>query len=113
MKKHIALLLFLSIAIIGCKRTTINGLNTPNYELNLNEKFSIQFPEDHRKGETWQPTELTQQSIVEYNQSVWEGNEKGVNFLYKATETGSIQLQFKKLSYNQITDTATILIVVK
>jgi hypothetical protein len=113
MKQFVFLLPLLVIALASCKRKTINGYEVKEAEFNLHDKFSVLLPENHTKAETWHLSENYNKDLLDYTTSVWEGNEKGVNFLFKATQKGETLLLFKKRTYNAFTDSVRISITVK
>lgn len=97
----------------SCKRLTFEGKTSNAIKVKTDEKFSLHFPEDHSKGINWQLDDSYDKNILDYTNSVWEGNSRGVNFLFKATKTGATKLLFKERTFNEFTDSVFVTVAVE
>ena len=67
--------------------------------------FTINLPEDHTTGYTWQLSQDFDQKLVENTNAVWHGNKKGIYFNFSALQTGETVLTFVNRKY---TDTSNV-----
>lgn len=74
-------------------------------EIEVGHKFVINLPENHNDGYTWQLSNNFNSKILEVNDAVWHGNDKGIYFNFKALNSGTVQLDFVKRKY---TDTSVV-----
>jgi len=66
----------------------------------LNGKFNINLPEDHNTGYMWQLGNTYDGKVVDYMNSVWHGNEKGVVFNFEGKAKGTTELELKLIKYH-------------
>lgn len=64
------------------------------------QKFRINLPENHTSGYTWQLSKPEGFDHVSYINSVWHGNEKGVDYNFEAMSKGKNTLHFSLIKYN-------------
>lgn len=79
----------------------------------LNTKFNIPLPENHTTGYLWQLRNMNDLGSVDYMNSVWHGNEKGVVFNFESKAKGSVELEFDLIKYKDTLETKKFWIEVK
>lgn len=63
------------------------------------QKFRINLPENHTSGYTWQLPKPEDFDHISYINSVWHGNEKGVDYNFEAMSKGKNTLNFSLIKY--------------
>lgn len=81
--------------------------------LPVNTKFNINLPENHTSGYLWQLNNTYDINAVDYMNSVWHGNEKGVVFNFESREKGKTELEFHLIKYKDTLESKTFIIEVK
>lgn len=107
----LAICIFLGTSCSNSK--TINLESPQENELKPGEKFTIELPENHTTGYLWQLEKSYNSEQVDYMNSVWHGNDKGVYFNFKTSEKGKTELHFSLIKYKDTLDTKTFIIDVK
>jgi predicted secreted protein len=79
----------------------------------LHSKFNITLPENHTTGYMWQIKNGYNDTVVDYMNSVWHGNEKGVVFNFESKAKGSAELEFKLIKYQDTMEIKKFWIQVK
>jgi predicted secreted protein len=79
----------------------------------LHGKFNITLPENHTTGYMWQIENSYNDTVIDYMNSVWHGNEKGVVFNFEGKAKGSAKLEFKLIKYQDTTEIKQFWIEVK
>ncbi len=91
----------LVIFLVACKPQTIGYHDAQPATVQLNKKFRVNLPEDHRTGYTWQLNEHDKLMVDHFN-TVWEGNENGVYFYFVALKPGLTQLNFTSRKFTDV-----------
>jgi hypothetical protein len=87
------------LLLVGCRYAEIKK-NWPDINhIAPGEKFRINLPEDHSKGEIWQLKEGYSRGLVESLNAAWHGNKKGVDFNFRALAAGQTTISFQKRLY--------------
>ena len=68
-------------------------------EVTVDNDFTINLPENHNDGYTWQMSDNDGGDLIELKTTVWHVNEKGIYFNFKALRQGQLQLRFIKRKY--------------
>lgn len=106
-------LLIISILFLcACSPQTIEVNDPQPSKVQLNKKFRVNLPEDHRTGYTWQLNEHDATAVDHFN-TVWEGNENGVYFYFVALKPGLTTLNFTSRKYDDVNSIKEILIKVE
>jgi predicted secreted protein len=106
-------LIIFTVFFCACSSITTVRVNDPQpYKVELNKKFRVNLPEDHRTGYTWQLNEHDQTVIDHYN-TVWEGNSNGVYFYFVALKPGLTSLNFTSRKYNDVNSIKEITIKIE
>lgn len=74
-------------------------------EIEVGQEFTINLPENHNDGYTWQLSNKFNSNLIQVKDGVWHGNEKGIYFNFKALKDGELRLDFVKRKY---TDTSLV-----
>ncbi len=99
--------------MLACSKShTITEVAPFKHTLKLHEKFHITLPENHTTGYLWQMGKEYDTKVADYMNSVWHGNEKGVDFNFEATEKGQTQLEFTLIKYQDTLETKQFIIEV-
>jgi predicted secreted protein len=67
------------------------------------KQFRINLPEDHSTGYGWQLSQDYDTRLLRHISDVWHGNDKGIDFNFKALSAGQLTLTLVSRKY---TDTA-------
>lgn len=98
----------------SCSNSKTVSLEAPQKnELKSGEEFTIQLPENHTTGYLWQLTKSYNSQTIDYLNSVWHGNDKGVYFNFKTLEKGTSELNFSLIKYKDTLEKKTFIINVK
>ena len=99
---------FLKILVIfffsSCSLKEINKPSPQINKIKLNEKFRINLPENHSNGNIWQLSDDYDANILQKTNSVWHGNENGVDFNFNTLAKGQTTLTFIARKYSDTTD---------
>jgi predicted secreted protein len=103
--KHtgIHLILFL-LMISSCRYDKVEKDAPFINDLPAGKKFRINLPEEHRSGYIWQLDSAYSKNSVELLNSVWHGNEGGVDFNFLAGAPGTTTLTFIKRMYRDTSE---------
>jgi predicted secreted protein len=71
------------------------------FKVEVNKKFRINLPEDHRTGYTWQLNEHDK-TLIDHYSTVWEGNNNGVYFYFVGLKPGITILNFTLRKYSDV-----------
>ncbi|MGE0567583.1 MAG: protease inhibitor I42 family protein [Bacteroidia bacterium] len=96
-----------------CSAKTFKEPTPKEITVKKDESFRVNLSENHKDGFTWQLDESYNREIIEYKNSVWEGNENGVFFYFKPIKIGSTEITFIERKYDSIRNIKTITIFVK
>lgn len=111
MRNHsLAYFFVASLMVTGCRYKELDG---PEPIVNLvqhNERFSVNLPESHTKKEMWTVRAGYDTAIVKRLNEVWHGDEKGVDFNFRAVKTGTTKLTFIKRVYQDTVETVNYLV---
>ena len=89
-------------ALCSCSSFTVE-VKKEAPEVNLvkkGDKFYINLPEDHSQQFMWRINDHHNKKCIDHMNSVWHGNEKGVNYNFEALAPGTDTLNFKQFKYN-------------
>ncbi len=106
--------LLLCVIFFGC--SNIKTIETPSpaiHKVKQGESFCIPLPENHTTGYLWQLSPSYNQETVDYINSVWHGNDKGVYFNFSAKAKGNCQLDFTLIKYHDTLEVKSFLIDVR
>ena len=78
--------------------------------IKVEEKFRINLPEDHRTGASWQLVDNYNKVAINNLNVVWHGNEKGIDFNFRALSVGEATLSFVKRKYVDTIDSKTFIV---
>jgi predicted secreted protein len=93
----------LIVMLQSCSLKEVNK-NFPDInQVQVNEKFRINLPENHNDGYTWNLRDSYDTKLISNSSTVWHGNAKGIDFNFEALAAGQTTLTFVKCRY---TDTA-------
>jgi len=107
-------ILLLTLVTIGCHKSYDVTEQKPFVNtIPLHGKFNITLPEDHTTGYLWQIGTEYNDTVVDYMNSVWHGNEKGVVFNFEGKAKGSAELEFKLVKYQDTIEIKKFWIAVK
>lgn len=105
------LLLFL---VYSCHKS--QDISEPSPFVNavpLHSKFNITLPENHTTGYMWQIENGYNDKVIDYMNSVWHGNEKGVVFNFESKAKGTAELEFRLIKYRDTMEIKKFWIEVK
>lgn len=104
MRKKVKLLCILNfLAIVFCVSCSLKEIKTEAPGINkieLGNKYRINLPENHSDGFIWQLNEKYDKTIIDNINTVWHGNEKGVDFNFNTLADGQTTLTFVLRKYN-------------
>ncbi len=107
-------LLLISHLVFSCHKSESVSREAPAVNaLPVNTKFNIHLPENHTDGYLWQLNTTYDINSVDYMNSVWHGNEKGVVFNFESREKGKTALEFHLIKYKDTLESKTFIIDVK
>jgi predicted secreted protein len=89
----------LPLLFFSCSTNFIKKEAPQVNEVSLGSDFTINLPENHNDGYTWQMSDIGQSHLIEIKTVVWHGNEKGIYFNFKALNKGQLELRFIKRKY--------------
>lgn len=104
MKKLISTLCILTFCS-ACSLQEIKLEEPAVNTLTIGKKYRISLPEEHNSGYIWQLSENYDKTIIDNINTVWHGNEKGIDFNFNTLAAGQTTLTFIKRKY---TDTLKI-----
>jgi predicted secreted protein len=87
-------LVCLLVFICSCSLPQLNKEAPEINTVEKNKKFRINLPENHNTGYLWQLSTGFDQTVAEELNAVWHGNEKGIDFNFKAGESGQTTFTF-------------------
>ena len=112
--RNLYFLLLISPLVFSCNKSESVSQTTPAVNsLPVNTKFNINLPENHTNGYLWQLNNTYDINSVDYMNSVWHGNEKGVIFNFESREKGKTELEFHLIKYKDTLESKTFIIEVK
>lgn len=100
------------LVLVGCSSASLK----PSPESNIvenNSSFMINLPENHTTGYLWQLYNEYDESKIEYINSVWHGNEKGINFNFESKATGNTTLKFALIKYQDTIEVKTFNVTIQ
>ncbi len=112
--RNLYFLLLISPLVFSCNKSESVSKAAPAVNiLPVNTKFNINLPENHTNGYLWQLNNTYDINSVDYINSVWHGNEKGVVFNFESREKGKTELEFNLIKYKDTLETKVFVIEVK
>lgn len=94
----------------SCSYKQIKNESPSINTVRVNEKFRINLPEDHRTGNSWQLNNDYNKSLLNNLNVVWHGNEKGIDFNFKALSVGDVTLSLINRKYVDTIDYKTFIV---
>lgn len=113
MTKILVTLSFACILMACSKSHTITEAAPFKNTVETNSKFHINLPEDHNTGYVWLMDSQYDTNVLDYMNSVWHGNEKGVDFNFEARKKGETTLKFTLIKYRDTLEMKQFMIEVK
>ncbi|MBS1652963.1 MAG: hypothetical protein JSU07_13235 [Bacteroidetes bacterium] len=100
---------------ISCNSTAVINKETPlENEVILGQKFKINLPENHQASKfTWCLADDYNKAIIKEINTVWRGNNNGVDFVFESTEKGKTILKFNSRFYKDTSEVKSFIISVK
>lgn len=83
------------LALLFLSACSLPQIQKESPEINVvhrNTRFRITLPENHSTGALWKLDPLFDHTIVEDQNAVWHGNEKGIDFNFKTVNCGQTTL---------------------
>lgn len=112
--KHLYFTLILILVLTSCSDyETINQEAPKANAVKSGQKFRIILPENHTTGYMWQISNSFDETHIDYINSVWHGNEKGVYYNFIASEKGIATLNFSLIKYRDTSAVKSFIIDVK
>ncbi len=87
----------------NCSYTEIKKTSPEINIVKNGENFMIILPENHSEQLMWKLDDKHNKNCIEYINSVFHGNEKGVYYNFKALQKGQDTLHFALYKYNDVT----------
>ena len=107
--------LYFLLPIIFFQNCSYKKVTDPSPAINrvmIGEMFEINLPEAHSKGITWR-LEDQNKPFIELMNSVWHGEEKGINFNFKYNKAITDTLKFTQFTYSDKSDYVEYIIKVE
>lgn len=105
--KYSILNTLISLAILflfqNCSYTEIKKPSPEINEIKQGENFMIILPENHNEQLMWKLDDKHNKNCIDYINSVFHGNEKGVYYNFQAIKNGQDTLNFALYKYNDVT----------
>ncbi len=108
--KYLIQLLFFILFFYNCGYTQLKNEAPQINTIKVNKKFKINLPEEHKSGYMWQLSDNYNKKPVEHLNAVWRGNEKGIDFNFKALSIGQVTLCLVKRKYIDTIDYKTFIV---
>lgn len=109
--KKIASFLLLPL-LVSCNSVEITKETPDINHVQTLSKFKIILRENHAEGYSWHLNQTYNTNIVNYVNSAWHGDYKGVYFYFKTLSKGKTELTFVKRKYTDTTEIKTFIIEV-
>lgn len=110
MTKSVLFILSIFTLFSSCSYKQIKNEAPSINTVKVNEKFRINLPEDHRTGSSWLLNNDYNKSLLNNLNVVWHGNEKGIDFNFKALSVGDVTLSLIKRKYVDTIDYKTFIV---
>lgn len=104
-KHHCFINILVLFSLFSCSLKEIKKEAPQNNLISINQKYKINLPENHFNGYIWQLSEGYDDKIIDHINTVWHGNEKGIDFNFKPLAIGQTTLTFILRKY---TDTSAV-----
>jgi hypothetical protein len=95
---------FILVMLSGCRYSPVVFECPDENRIRLGKRFMMNFPEEHASGYLWQLAPGHDNSKIMQLNTTWHGDETGVDFNFKAIDTGVTTLSFFKRKFNDTTD---------
>lgn len=108
--------LSLSLILIFFQNCSYQEVKNPSPTINTikqGEKFMIVLPEDHSQNMMWKIDDKHNKKCIDYINSVFHGNEKGVYYNFEALQKGQDTLNFALYNYNDVKKYASYIVKVE
>ena len=99
---HSYFLYLLLILLSSCSYTEVGKPLPEINSVKNGEKFFINLPENHAESFMWKLSDDYNKNLIEQVNAVWHGNEKGVDYHFKAKQSGQDTLNFTLYKYNEV-----------
>ncbi len=101
------------ILLTSCSYTEVSKSLPAINTVKSGEKFFINLPENHAESFMWKLNDDYDKNLVEHINAVWHGNEKGVDYHFKAKQKGLDTLNFTRYKYNEVSKFTSYIIKVE
>ncbi len=91
--------------LTSCSLKEIKEESPKINEIYLNQKYKVNLPEEHSSGYIWQLSDTYDRKLIDNINTVWHGNEKGIDFNFNPLSVGQTTLTFLLRKY---TDTSAL-----
>ena len=102
---HFLLKILVGIIATSCTLKQIKNESPQINLLEIKQKYKINLPENHSNGYIWQLNDDYDRTIIDNLNTVWHGNENGVDFNFNTLSAGQTTLTFVSRKF---TDTGEI-----
>ena len=103
--KPMYILLLVALAAFSCRYRQLKEPLPAVHEIEAGEKFRITVPENHTNGEWSTLHDNYDPKVVERLNEVWHGDEKGIDFNFRAKELGTSTLTIIRKRFQETLDT--------
>jgi len=101
----VALAFASSIALFSCSLPALEHKYPRVNPLKVGDGFKINLAEEHTNGYSWQLNDNFDKNLIKELNAVWHGNEKGIDFNFKALAAGVTTITLVKRKF---ADTAEV-----
>ncbi len=99
MLQKLIIILVVTLFYSRCSLPQIKNEAPQINSLKVAQKFKINLPEEHKTGYMWQLSDNYDKTVLSHLNAVWHGNEKGIDFNFKALSIGQTTLTLIKRKY--------------
>ncbi len=111
--KSLFFILPLCLFLISCSNELILEEAPFDNVIRENKNFTIILPEDHTTGYTWTINDNYNKKNVEFINSVWHGNNKGVYYHFSTLKSGLCTLNFVCRKFTDTSDFKTFTLKIR
>lgn len=113
MKKLSILFLVCVVLITSCSLPAIEKESPEINTVEEGKRFRVNLPEDHTTGYTWILNHDFDDSKIENINTVWRGNENGIDFNFRALSAGQTTLTLVKRKFTDTSDIKQFIVQIK
>jgi len=111
--KSFFIILSFCFSFVSCSNELVLKESPVENVIREHKSFSIILPEDHRTGYTWTIDDQYNKKSVEFINSVWHGNDKGVYYHFSSLKQGVCTLNFVCRKYTDTSDFKTFTLKIR